>query len=177
MCSNRSTQEASMVSPRAIILSLTAVAVTFSANAFGQGVAKNAFAPPSVPPRSDPPKNDTESANRLTPDQRGDVFMARKMFREAIDAYRQGPQSSPLTWNKIGIAYHQLGDLSAARRNYEKAIKVDKHYADAVNNVGTVYYAQKKYKTAIARYRKAIELKPDSAPFWSCLLYTSPSPR
>jgi len=161
-----------MVSPRTIILSLTAVALTFSPNAFGQGApnaAKSAFALPSVPPRSDPPKTDTGAANRLTPDQRGDVFMARKMFREAIDAYRQGPQSAPLTWNKIGIAYHQLGDLSAARRNYEKAIKVDKHYADAVNNVGTTYYAQKKYKTAIARYKKAIELKPDSAPFWSNL--------
>ena len=106
---------------------------------------------------------------QLTPEQRGDVYMARKMFREAIDAYKEGPQSAPVTWNKIGIAYHQLGDLGAARRNYEKAIKVDKKYADAVNNVGTIYYAQKKYKAAISRYRKAIDLKPDTASFWEAI--------
>src|SRR5579862_487509 len=47
----------------------------------------------------------------LTPEARGDVFMARKMYREAIDSYRQGPADSAITWNKIGIAYHQLLDL------------------------------------------------------------------
>jgi tetratricopeptide (TPR) repeat protein len=151
-----------MVSARILILSLTAAAC-----AFGQAntrFAKNAFEPSSVPPKADP-----ETAAKLTPEQRGDVYMARKMFREAIDAYREGPQSSPVVWNKIGIAYHQLGDLAAARRNYERALKVDKTYADAVNNVGTVYYAAKKYKTAIARYKKAIDLKPDTASFWSNL--------
>jgi tetratricopeptide (TPR) repeat protein len=105
----------------------------------------------------------------LTPDQRGDIFMARKMFREAIDAYREGPANSPLTWNKIGIAYHQLGDLSAAKRNYEKAIRVDSHYAEAVNNAGTIDYAQKKYRSAISKYRKAIRLNGASASFWSNL--------
>jgi tetratricopeptide (TPR) repeat protein len=95
--------------------------------------------------------------------------MARKQFREAVDAYRKGPQDSPVTWNKIGIAYHQLGDLGAAKRNYEKAIRLDKTYADAVNNDGTVYYAQKRYGTAISRYRLAIKLRPDAASFWSNL--------
>ncbi len=95
--------------------------------------------------------------------------MARKMFRDAIDAYREGRQTSPIIWNKIGIAYHQLGDLYAARRNYEKAIKLDKNYADAVNNDGTIYYAQKKYGTAISRYRKAMQLRPETASFWSNL--------
>jgi tetratricopeptide (TPR) repeat protein len=95
--------------------------------------------------------------------------MARKQFREAIDSYRQGPQNSPVTWNKIGIAWHQLGDLNAAKKNYEKAMKLDKSYADAVNNDGTIYYAQKKYGAAISRYQKAIKLRPESASFWSNL--------
>jgi tetratricopeptide (TPR) repeat protein len=105
----------------------------------------------------------------LTPDSMGDLLMARKQFREAIDAYLKGPQDAAVTWNKVGIAYHQLGDLNAARKNYQKAIKLDKTYADAVNNEGTIYYAQKKYGPAISRYQKAIKLKPDSASFWSNL--------
>ena len=60
-------------------------------------------------------------------------------------------------WDKIGIAYHQLGDLNAARKAYEHAIKLDKKYADAINNVGTVFYAEKKYRSAISRYNQALQ--------------------
>lgn len=126
-------------------------------------VSRSGFARPGITENSPPP------AIHLTPEQRGDVFMARKMFREAIDAYSEGPRNSPMTWNKIGIAYHQLGDLNAARKNYEHAIKVDHKFADAVNNVGTIYYAHKNYRVAISRYRKAIRMDPNVASFWSNL--------
>jgi tetratricopeptide (TPR) repeat protein len=106
---------------------------------------------------------------KLTLEQRGDLYMARKMFREAIDAYREGPRNSAILWNKIGIAYHQLGELEPAKKSYERAIKLDKKYADAINNEGTVFYAQKKFRTAIARYTKAITITPNSASFWSNL--------
>jgi tetratricopeptide (TPR) repeat protein len=119
----------------------------------------------------------------LTPEQHGDLYMARKMYREAIDTYRMGLQSaqaegsvvrdkkenSAILWDKIGIAYHQLGDLNGARKSYENAIKLDKKYADAINNVGTVFYAQKKYRSAISRYNRALQFAPDSASIWSNL--------
>jgi tetratricopeptide (TPR) repeat protein len=126
-------------------------------------VASRAFTRSSVTEASPP------ALPHLTPEQRGDVFMARKMFRDAIDSYLEGPRNSPMTWNKIGIAYHQLGDLSAAKKNYEHAIKVDHRFADAINNVGTIYYAHKNYRAAISRYRKAIRISPDTASFWSNL--------
>ena len=44
-------------------------------------------------------------------EERGDLFMVRKMFREAITAYKNAPQNSPVTWNKIGIAWHNLGEF------------------------------------------------------------------
>lgn len=135
----------------------------------GLAVAQvNSFVPSATSQtgtQTDTPKPRVE----LTWQQRGDVLMARKMFREAIDAYREGPKDSPVVWNKIGIAYHQLGDLAAARKNYEKSMKLDRKYPDAVNNDGTIYYALKKYRTAIARYKKALDLAPETASFWSNL--------
>jgi tetratricopeptide (TPR) repeat protein len=105
----------------------------------------------------------------LTPEARGDVFMARKMYREAIDSYRQAAADSPVTWNKIGIAYHQLLELSMAQKNYEHALKIDPKYSEAMNNLGTVYYARKKYHTAITRYNAALKIKPDAASYYSNL--------
>lgn len=105
----------------------------------------------------------------LTPEQRGDLYMARKMYREAADMYRHNAGKSPVMWDKTGIAYHLLGDLNAARRSYEHAIKLDKKYADAINNVGTVFYAEKKYRSAISRYKSALQITPDSASVWSNL--------
>jgi len=110
-----------------------------------------------------------DSPKPLPPDTMGDLLMARKQFRDAIESYRKCPLDQAITWNKIGIAWHQLGDLNTARKNYEKAVKLDKNYADAINNEGTVYYAQKKYGAAISRYQKALKLKPDTASFWSNL--------
>ena len=115
------------------------------------------------------PKPPATTKPDLTPEQRGDVYMARKMFREAIDTYREGPKDAAVTWNKVGIAYHQLGNYDLARKNYEKAVKLNPKYADAINNVGTVYYAQKKYRTAIGRYKKALDLSPKSASIWGNL--------
>jgi tetratricopeptide (TPR) repeat protein len=111
---------------------------------------------------------------QLTPEQRGDIYMARKMYREAIDTYTESARSAQqataaILWDKIGIAWHQLGNLNAARKAYEHAIKLDKQYGDAINNVGTVFYAEKKYRSAISRYTKALKYSPDSAAIWSNL--------
>jgi tetratricopeptide (TPR) repeat protein len=99
----------------------------------------------------------------LTPETRGDIFMARKMYREAIDSFQEGLKSDPVLWNKTGIAYHQLGQLNTAKKYYERALKLKPGYAEAQNNVGTVYYAQKSYRRAVSAYKKALKLNPDSA--------------
>src|SRR5579871_4003027 len=74
----------------------------------------------------------------------------------------QAPASA-IMMNKIGIAYHQLVDLSTAEKYYRKAITLDPRYAEAINNLGTIYYARKSYRRAIAQYKKVLRLKPDSA--------------
>jgi tetratricopeptide (TPR) repeat protein len=104
----------------------------------------------------------------ISPQERGDIFMARKMYREAIDAYKQVAASAVML-NKIGIAYHQMADLDSARKYYERAVKTDPQYAEAVNNLGTIYYARKSYRRAISEYKKALRITPESASAWANL--------
>ncbi len=104
----------------------------------------------------------------LTPEMRCDILMARKDYRNAVDCFKAGADKSAIMANKTGIAYHQLGnpaDLDNARKYYERAMKLDPQYAEAINNLGAIYYVRKSYRRAIAQYRKALALRPDSAPF------------
>src|SRR5437879_6522371 len=79
----------------------------------------------------------------LSLEMRGDIYMARKMYREAIDTFRSGNPQDPVLLNKTGIAYHQMMQLENARKSYEQALRQKKDYVEAMNNLGTVYYAKK----------------------------------
>jgi tetratricopeptide (TPR) repeat protein len=107
--------------------------------------------------------------DKLTAEQRGDIFMARKMYREAIETYLRAQPLTAILYNKVGISYHQMGDLESAKRYYERAIKANKKYAEAVNNLGTIHYARKSYRKAISTYKKAMVLSPNSASMMSNL--------
>jgi tetratricopeptide (TPR) repeat protein len=143
---------------------MVSVLVFVTALAFQNPPAQtaNGFRPPDRTVPSDPAKS-------LTPEIRGDIQMARKMYREAIETYRDGPKDSAVLANKIGIAYHQLLDLGSAKKQYEHAIKLNSSYAEAINNLGTIYYAQKSYRRAIVQYKKALRLQPNSASMLSNL--------
>ncbi|MBZ5725350.1 MAG: tetratricopeptide repeat protein [Acidobacteriia bacterium] len=104
----------------------------------------------------------------LTPEMRGDIFMARKQYREAIDTFREGPPRDPVLWNKIGIAYHQMQQLDNAKKSYEQALRFKPDYAEAMNNIGTVYYSRKSFRRAISWYQRAIKTAP-TASFYSNL--------
>jgi tetratricopeptide (TPR) repeat protein len=92
----------------------------------------------------------------LTSEMRGDIYMARKMYREAVDMYRRVPESAIID-NKIGIAFHQMLQLNLAKQWYTRSSKLDKTYGEAVNNLGTVFYAERSYKKAITYYKRAIK--------------------
>ena len=107
----------------------------------------------------------------LTLEQRGDLYMARKMYREAVDVYRQAlPQAKAfVVANKIGIAYHQMQDFRAAKKSYDQSLKLNPKYAEARNNLGALAYAQRNYRGAIREYQRALKLSPDSATIYSNL--------
>jgi tetratricopeptide (TPR) repeat protein len=143
--------------------------------------------PAQTPPPETPPQTEGAAAFRaannpetvpqprpgpvtpLTSEMRGDIFMARKMYVEAIEMYRESPQNSAIIQNKIGIAFHQMLDLDRAKKQYERAVKLNPKYSEAINNLGTVYYAQKSYRRAINQYKKALKENPNSASIYSNL--------
>jgi tetratricopeptide (TPR) repeat protein len=125
--------------------------------------AQNGFANTPAPTSSPAP-----APAQLTSEQRADILMARKMYREAIDMYKQAPDSATIE-NKIGIAYHQLVELDMAKKYYERATRLDHNYAEAINNLGTVFYARKSFRRAIGEYKKALRITPESASILSNL--------
>ena len=135
-------------------------------------IAGSAIAQPT-PVQADKPASDK---SQITPELRGDIFMAKKQYREAIDAFREGSQKDPVLWNKMGIAYHQMArtnaDLDQALKCYQQAVRLKKDYIEAINNIGTIYYARKSYRRAITQYRRAIAFfpqEPRSASIYSNL--------
>ena len=110
----------------------------------------------------------------LTDEQMGDLYMARKEYREASQLYKrlaeQNPQNA-VYLNKLGIALHQQTALGQALKYYERAVKVDPTYADAQNNIGTIFYQRKKYGKAIKAYQKAISIRNDMPVLFSNLAY------
>jgi len=109
------------------------------------------------------------STPNLTPEQRADILMARKMYREAIDVYREGDLKSHVIWNKLGIAHHQMTQIDEAKKYYERAVKLNPKYAEAINNLGTVHYAKKNYRRAVNQYQRALKITPNSASVYSNL--------
>ena len=131
----------------------------------------NSFVPPSTSPASNsvpvPALSPPRSKPEITHELRGDIYMARKMYREAIEQYREGPPNSPVLANKIGIAFHQMLQLDLAKKNYERAIKLDPKYSEAINNLGTIYYTQKSYRRAIGCYKKALRFTSPTASIYA----------
>ena len=126
--------------------------------------AGNAILDPSKTPTPAPRQSDNPpDTPQITPELRGDIFMAKKEYREAIDAFHEGSPKDPVLWNKTGIAYHQLVQLDNALKSYQQAVKLRKDYAEAINNIGTVYYARKNYRRALTYYQRALKIAPQTA--------------
>jgi tetratricopeptide (TPR) repeat protein len=106
------------------------------------------------------PAQETEHRT-LSPEERGDIFLARKMYREAIDMFREGSPKDPVLHNKQGIAYHQLLQLDQALKEYQLAVKLKPDYEEALNNIGAIYYTKRNYRRATTWFARALALAPD----------------
>jgi len=98
-----------------------------------------------------------------TPEQLGDALMAHQRYQAAIEAYKKTPRRDAVVWNKMGIAYQLMLDLTDAMHCYKTSHKLDPKNANVLNNLGTVYDALKDYHLAERMYRKALKIDSQSA--------------
>src|SRR5205085_11098353 len=93
------------------------------------------------------PNSELQQPERVTPpspaasvedlENEGDRLRAHKEYLDAIDYYREAIKKadSASLRNKTGIALLQLARYGEARKEFERSLKLDKHYADAHNNL------------------------------------------
>jgi len=104
-------------------------------------------------------------------DAEGDRLRVDKDYLSAIDCYRAAisKHSSAQYYNKIAIAELQLRHPAEAEKAAKKAVRKDKHMAEAWNNLAVSYYMRTTLahhlEDAIRTYQRAISLKPESASF------------
>lgn len=114
-------------------------------------------------------------------ESRGDALRSQKEYIAAGAEYRRALAKAPknaVLWNKVGMVELQVGagsqglerssHFDEAKRAFERAVKFKKDYAEAINNLGVVYYQQTQYRKAIAQYKRALSIR-DSASFHSNL--------
>ncbi len=136
--------------------------------------SKESFVPPMQTQSQVSNAAANNSERQISGEEMGDLYMARKQYREATDQYRMLSEQNPhnaVYLNKLGIALHQQTALGAALKYYERAVKVNPRYADAENNIGTIWYQRKKYSKAVRAYQKAIKMRDDLPVLYSNLGY------
>jgi tetratricopeptide (TPR) repeat protein len=104
-------------------------------------------------------------------ESRGDIFRSQNDLDEARKYYELTLKKNPKNarvWNKLGVMALRAREYPAAQTDFMQAIKYDKKLAEAVNNLGVLYYFKKDFVHAEAQYRKAIQLA-DTASFHSNL--------
>jgi tetratricopeptide (TPR) repeat protein len=108
-------------------------------------------------------------------EERGDQLRGEKAYLDALDYYQAAIKKMPksagtsVVWNKAGMAQIQMARFEDAKSSFQKAIKLDKTNGKALNNLGSVYYRNKKYGRAAKYFRKALEIEPGTASFHSNL--------
>jgi len=121
------------------------------------------------PPERIPPPSPDMSPSQL--ELKGDELNAHKYFLDAIDYYQAAieKQDSPMLRVKVGVALLRMTKAHEARKEFERAVKMNKNMAVAHNNLGAADYALGDYGRAVKEYRKAIRLEDDVASFHSNL--------
>lgn len=100
---------------------------------------------------------------------RGNVYLNKGQYDEAIADYSRAIQVDPMYWKGFcnrGNAYSAKGNLEQAIADYTKAIQINPKDEMSYFNRGLTYGKQGNYVQAIADYTKAIEISPKKEQYY-----------
>lgn len=95
--------------------------------------------------------------------QAGDQCLAEGDYKTAEAYYKKSIQNEPVNQQlllNLGVAFHQTGMLSNARRAYIKSLELNPANPAALLNLGLAYQKEDKLEEAILAYRKALRYSP-----------------
>lgn len=106
-------------------------------------------------------------------DEIGDRLRGTKDYLSALDCYREAIRKHATAeyYNKVAISELLLRHPAEAEKAAKKAVRKDKHLAEAWNNLGVAQYmkemkrSQPNFEDTIRTYERAISLKPNFASF------------
>jgi tetratricopeptide (TPR) repeat protein len=137
---------------------------------FGPQVLQGRDNPGHAPSQVENPANPSQST--ISPEERGDIFMARKSYADAVDFYNRALRQPGLSsrdaapiWNKLGIAFQQQINYQASRKAYQQAMHLRPDFGEPWNNIGTTFFLENKFKKSLKYYQHAIKLSPNSSSF------------
>ncbi len=151
-------------SDKRLLPALTLMAAIASTSGLSLAQSPAVQSPEAAPnPASRSTTSTTLPTTPPTAEQVGDALMAHQRYQAAIEAYKKASPDNAVVWNKIGIAYQLMFNLTDAMHCYRVSEKLSPKNSNVLNNLGTVYDATKEYHSAERMYRKALKVDPNSA--------------
>ncbi len=110
----------------------------------------------------------TISINRFNPDafiSRGLVFLIQNKVEDALKDFEASATIRPsaVALNNIGVAHRRLKNSQVAMDYFLQATKMDPGYYLAWENLGEVYFFDKRYEDSISHAGYALHLNPNSS--------------
>ena len=103
---------------------------------------------------------------------RGRGFIAEKKYAEAKEILEKAVKQDPGlndAWANLEVAYRELGKYAQGLGAIQTAIRLEPRYFRHRVYLGLFLYKTGEFDGAVAAFRKALELKPDSLSAWDCL--------
>ena len=101
---------------------------------------------------SDERKSDGHYQLGLAALNQGDYIKAKREIMLAIEAAPDLPQY----YNTLGLVFMIEHENEKAEENFKKALKIDKKFTDARNNLGALYLEQRKFGEALDEFRAVL---------------------
>lgn len=118
----------------------------------------------STTPRKQPVDDEDQSARACL--ARGRALLEEGRLNEAIAELSRAASLDPRlsqAHSLLAVAYDQKGLHDRAKESYERAVDVNNHDPEALNNLGYSLYLNGNYRAAVDKLKRAARLAPSDA--------------